>query len=400
MSLYEVFRQSLESLLGNKLRSFLTMLGIIMGVFSIIAIVATGNAIKVYVNTEFEKIGSNTVVVQVRNGGPVDSLTLSDVDIVRDAVPELKNVAPYQGGMGGTIRIGTKTRRIVLNGVMPIAREQGSMDILEGRYITDGDVKSGAKVCLISASTSYQVFRRTNAVGRKLTFKARSGEAAALTVVGIIDSQIDTLASMFGDEAPVFVYVPLSTSMDLTGRDEIDEIRFVMPDNTVLKEAGVNAVRALEFVHGAEEAYSASNSDDVLNQLNDILGMIQIALGVIAAVTLLVGGIGIVNILLVSVKERTQEIGIRKAVGATKRDIVLQFVAEAMLMTGIAGAIGIAMGVGAGSIISAVIRIPPVVDLQTIVLAFLFSLVLGLGFGVYPAKRAADLDPIESLRYE
>ncbi len=400
MSLFEILRQSLESLLGNKLRSFLTMLGIIMGVFSIIAIVATGNAIKVYVNSEFEKIGSNTVVVQTRTGGPIDSLAMSDVAIVRDAVPELKNVAPYQTGMGGTIRIGAKTRRILLNGVIPVAREQASIDIVEGRFITDGDVKTGAKVCLISASTAYQVFRRTNAVGRKLQFKARTGEAVSLTVVGIIDSQIDSLASMFGDEAPVFVYAPLRTAMALTGRDEIDEIRFVMPDNAALKEAGVSAVRALEFVHGVEEAYAASNSDDVLNQLNNILGMIQIALGIIAAVTLLVGGIGIVNILLVSVKERTQEIGIRKAVGATRRDIVLQFVAEAMLMTGIAGAIGIAMGVAAGSVISAVISIPPVVDLQTIVLAFLFSLVLGLGFGVYPAKRAADLDPIESLRYE
>jgi putative ABC transport system permease protein len=400
MTLFEILRQSLESLRGNKLRSFLTMLGIIMGVFSIIAIVATGNAIKVYVNTEFEKIGSNTVVVQTRSDGPVDSLTMADVDIIRDAIPDLKNVAPYYTGSGGTVRIDTKTRRLLFNGVVPVSREQSSIEIMDGRYITESDVKTRAKVCLISASTAYQVYRRTGVVGEKFSFRARTGETVSLTVVGIIESQIDTLTSMFGDEAPVPIHMPITTAMELAGNRDVSEIRLVMPESDMLREAGVQAVKALEFVHGVEQAYAAASSDDVLTQLNNILGMIQIALGIIAAVTLAVGGIGIVNILLVSVTERTREIGVRKALGAKRRDIVWQFVAEAVLMTGFSGIIGIAMGGGAGSVLSAVIYIPPVVDLPTVILAFLFSLVLGLGFGVYPAKRAADLDPIESLRYE
>jgi putative ABC transport system permease protein len=400
MSLFEILKQSLESLRGNKLRSFLTMLGIIMGVFSIIAIVATGNAIKSYVNAEFEKIGSSTIGISTKNGGPVDNMTMEDVEIIRDAVPDLKNVAPYYSGRGGSILIGSKTRMILFNGVIPVARDQSSMDLQDGRYINDSDVKTRAKVCLISASTAYSVFRRTNVVGEKFTFKVRSGATTSLMVVGIIDSQIDSLSAMFGDEAPVSVTLPISTAMELVGSKEVTEIRVVMTDNSMLKDAGVSAVRALEFVKGVKEAYNATSSDDILGQLNNILAMIQLALGIIAAVTLAVGGIGIVNILLVSVTERTREIGVRKALGARKRDIVLQFVAEAVLMTGISGFIGIAMGVGAGSIISAVIKIPPVVDFVTVILAFLFSLVLGLAFGVYPAKRAADLDPIESLRYE
>ena len=400
MSFFEIFKQSMESLLGNKLRSFLTMLGIIMGVFSIIAIVATGNAIKSYVNAEFEKIGSNTIGISTKNGGPVDDMALDDVQIIRDALPELKNIAPYYSGRGGSIRIGTKTRMILFNGVIPIAREQTSMDILQGRYISDGDVRTRAKVCLISASLAYQVFRKTNVVGEKFIFKARSGATASLMVIGIIDSQIDSLTSMFGDEAPVTVHLPLTTAQELAGSKVVTEIRVVMRENDDLKQAGIGAVKALEFVRGVKDAYSATSSDDVLTQLNNILGMIQIALGIIAAVTLAVGGIGIVNILLVSVTERTREIGVRKALGARKRDIVLQFVAEAMLMTGMSGGIGIAMGVLAGSVISSVIKIPPVVNFPLVILAFLFSLVLGLGFGVYPAKRAADLDPIESLRYE
>ncbi len=400
MSWFEIFKQSLESLKGNKLRSFLTMLGIIMGVFSIIAIVATGNAIKVYVNSEFEKIGSNTVGISVKNGGPVDNVTMEDVDIIKAAVPDLKNIAPYYTGRGGSIRIGTKTRMVLFNGVTPVAKEQSSLDLQDGRYITESDIKTRAKVCLISSSTAYQYFHHTNAVGEKLIFKGRSGANVSLLVIGIIDSQIDSLSAMFGDEAPVSVTLPLTTSMELVGNKALTEIRIVMNDSTLLKDAGLSSVKALEFVHGVKDAFSATSSDDILSQLNNILGMIQLALGIIAAVTLAVGGIGIVNILLVSVTERTREIGVRKALGARKGDIVMQFVAEAVLMTGISGIIGIGMGVLAGSIISAVIKIPPVVDLPTVILAFLFSLVLGLGFGVYPAKRAADLDPIESLRYE
>lgn len=400
MSLLEILRQSLESLNGNKLRSFLTMLGIIMGVFSIIAIVATGNAIQVFVNSEFEQLGSNTVVIQTRSGGPVDSLVMEDIDIIKDAVPELESVAPYFANMGGTIRMGETTRRILFNGVIPVAREQSATEIIDGRYISESDVRTNAKVALISSANAFQIFRRTSVVGENLVFRARNGETTSLMIIGIIDSQIDSLTSMFGDEAPVIVHLPISTAMSISNSNDVSEIRVVMPDNTMLKSAGISSVRALEFVRGVEEAYSASSSDEILEQLNSILGMIQIALGIIAAVTLAVGGIGIVNILLVSVTERTREIGVRKALGAKKIDIVLQFVAEAVLMTGISGLIGIGMGVAAGTAISAVISIPPVVDVSTVVLAFLFSLVLGLGFGVYPAKRAADLDPIESLRYE
>lgn len=401
MNIIEIIQQSFDSLRGNKLRSFLTMLGIIMGVFSLIAIVATGNAIKVYINTEFEKIGSNTVSVFVRGNEP-DSygMQIDDIEIVKQAVPNIKSIAPYLSTRGGSIRVEEKTRVLVLNGVTAEARNQGSIDIVSGRYISDADVKARADVCLINETLANQVFKRTDVVGEKLFVKGRSGVNLSLVVVGVINSEIDSLSSMFGDEAPVNITVPLSTAMSISNNKDISDIRFIMEENANLRDAGLAAVKAIEFVRGLKDEVQAQNSDDILTQLNNILSMVQIALGVIAAITLAVGGIGIVNIMLVSVTERTREIGIRKAIGAQKRDIVLQFVAEAVMMTGISGLIGIAMGVGVGSIISAVINIPPVVDIQTIVLSFMFSLVLGLGFGVYPAKRAADLDPIESLRYE
>lgn len=402
MHLGEIFSQSLDSLRGNKMRSFLTMLGIIMGVFSIIAIIATGNAVKVYINTEFEKFGANTVTITAKAVDENDSnqLRMSDVDIVGQAVTGINSIAPYfQSGLG-TVRVEDKTLRLVSTGVTAEARNQGSTEIVSGRYITDADVKAHSMVCLINTSFASRYFHRTEVVGEKLRFKDYAGANLTMTVVGVINSEMDSLSAIFGDEMPVFVTIPITTGMGMVGSKNVSSISFVMDDSSDLRDAGLKAVKALEFVRNAEDAFTAQNSDDMLNQLNSILSMVQVALGVIAAITLVVGGIGIVNILLVSVTERTREIGIRKAIGAQKRDIVLQFVAEAIIMTGFSGVIGIAMGVGMGSIVSAVIKIPPVVDIPTILFAFLFSLVLGLAFGVYPAKRAADLDPIESLRYE
>jgi putative ABC transport system permease protein len=171
-------------------------------------------------------------------------------------------------------------------------------------------------------------------------------------------------------------------------------------DKDKLKDVGDKILRTLEMNRNNKDLYLASNSADMQKTVTSILGVVSAVLLVIAVITLIVGGIGIVNILLVSVTERIREIGIRKALGAQKKDIVLQFITESIMMTGISGLIGIGLGILAGSVISAQIKIPPIVDIKVIVLSFIGSVALGLIFGVYPAKKAADLDPIESLRYE
>jgi putative ABC transport system permease protein len=171
-------------------------------------------------------------------------------------------------------------------------------------------------------------------------------------------------------------------------------------DNAALKKIADKVIRVLEKKHGNKDKYAVQFMSQYQDMLNSLLGIVSSVLLVVAVITLVVGGIGIVNILLVSVTERIREIGVRKALGARKRDIVIQFITESIMITGISGLIGIAFGILGGFIISSLIKIPPVVNVKVVVLAFLGSVALGLLFGVYPAKKAADLDPIESLRYE
>jgi putative ABC transport system permease protein len=203
-----------------------------------------------------------------------------------------------------------------------------------------------------------------------------------------------------GFEMPVELVTPLTTTQEFFGNNYIDQIMVSIAEGYDMKASGIKLVRLLEFTHQTQDVYYATSVQDIQNAVGGVLDVISMVLLVIAIITLVVGGIGIINILLVSVTERIREIGLRKAIGAKKRDIVMQFLTESIMMTGFSGLIGILLGVIMGAIISNVIKIPPVVDLKIITLTFLGSIMLGLIFGVYPAKKAADLDPIESLRYE
>jgi putative ABC transport system permease protein len=206
---------------------------------------------------------------------------------------------------------------------------------------------------------------------------------------------------MESDLIPAVVYMPITTVQQLYPNSErLSSIDVTLVEKEKLREVGNRIVEYLEMKHNTKGVYMAQNTADIQKAFNEVLGVVSSILLVIAVITLIVGGIGIVNILLVSVTERIREIGIRKALGAQKKDIILQFITESILMTGISGLIGIFLGITAGAVISALIEIPPIVDFKVITLAFLGSVALGLIFGVYPAKRAADLDPIESLRYE
>ena len=404
MNFSESFRQAFDSLKANKLRSVLTMLGIIMGVFSVITIMALGSAAEAYMNSQFEKIGANTISITYKNMSvdKKDWLLMEDMDAIKRIAPEIKNIATYLQ-KGGNLRIGSKTKDALIFGVSSQYKNFELIEMAEGRFINDFDVAAKNKVVIVNESFAEKYYKAgQNVVGEKITLKTPSGSTVALKIVGVIESGDDLFGSMYSsDLIPVFVYMPITTAQSLyPNSDRLSTIMVSLVDKDKLQEVGTKIVRALEMKHGSKDVYMAQNSADMQKAFSDVLGVISSVLLVIAIITLIVGGIGIVNILLVSVTERIREIGIRKALGAQKKDIILQFITESIIMTGISGLMGIVLGIIAGGIISSLIKIPPIVDIKVITLAFLGSVALGLIFGVYPAKRAADLDPIESLRYE
>lgn len=404
MNFSESLMQALDSLRSNKLRSFLTMLGIVMGVFSIITIMALGSATENYMNAQFEKIGANTISITYKNidVDKRDWLTLKDMEYVKEAAPEIKNIATNIQKRG-TVRVNDKTKDAVVIGVSSQYKNFMIIEMKYGRFINDFDVTKRSKFVVVDELFVKKFYGGDRDVtGETITLKTASGSTVPLKITGVMSSGESVFEGIMESElVPAIMYMPITTVQQVYPNSEkLSSIDVTLVDKDKLREVGRKIVSYLEMKHGSEDVYIAQNSADIQKAFSDVLGVVSSILLVIAVITLVVGGIGIVNILLVSVTERIREIGIRKALGAQKKDIVMQFLTESMMMTGCAGLVGILLGVIAGGIISSLIKIPPVVDWKVIIMAFLGSVALGIIFGVYPAKRAADLDPIESLRYE
>lgn len=401
MNFSESFKQALDSLKSNKLRSILTMLGIVMGVFSVITIVAIGNAAQGYIDAQFDKLGANYITInhKSRDIQKSDWLMLEDFDIIKKAAPEIKNIAA-DIQQTGEIRVGSKSRDLVVAGCSSQFASFNTRELAVGRNLTDIDVSTGAKVIIVDEIFAKRYFKKVDIVGQTVQIRNRSGDAMQVRVIGVTKSEGLFDSMMDNDYVPVITFMPITTVQSFFNVKKLDEIMVSVEAKGKLKEIGERIVKALEFKHGNTQKYGATSSTDMQKQFSNITNMLSAVLLVIAIITLIVGGIGIVNILLVSVTERIREIGVRKALGAQKKDIVFQFLTESIIMTGTSGLMGIVLGLVAGGIISALLKLPPIVNVMVVVLSFLGSVVLGLVFGVYPAKKAADLDPIESLRYE
>lgn len=402
MSFFESFKQALDSLSANKLRSVLTMIGIIMGVFSVITIMAIGNAAQAYIGNEFEKMGANTISI-TNKASDIEKeymLTLEDMETIKQAAPEVKNIAANIQKTG-TIRIGYKTRDAAIIGVSSQYKSFTPIEMAAGRFINDFDNSSKSNVVVVDEYFANRYFKRLDIVGESISLKTSSGKMVNLKVVGVTKSLGEMYASMDNESYPASVYMPITSLQGLYFNDKtLQLINISTEEKEGLKELGDRIVKALEAKKGKSDLFMALSSQDFEKIFSSVLNVISTILLVIAIITLIVGGIGIINILLVSVTERIREIGVRKALGAQRKDILLQFITESIIMTGVSGLIGIILGVVAGNVIASMIKIPPVIDYPVIIGAFLGSITLGLVFGVYPAKKAADLDPIESLRYE
>ncbi len=408
MNILPALFEAFESLSANKLRSALTILGIVIGVAAVIAMISIGRGAENTITGSIQGIGTNLIFVlrggseEVRNPKP---LTLGDAEALADpfAAPSVAKVAPILQG-SAKITYGGESKTTTLSGVTPQYALARNEQVAEGEFIREEHILGQASVVLLGTEVAEKLFGRTEGiVGETVRI-----EGQPFRVIGILASKGGSAFVNEDDRA----LVPLTTAqvrlLRRSTRDRVDLILVQAISAEAVPRASEEIAQILRTRHRTEigaDDFTILTQQDFLNTASTITNVLTIFLGGIAAISLLVGGIGIMNIMLVSVTERTREIGLRKALGARKRDILIQFLTESSVLSLMGGIIGIALGWLIATIVSRIAiannaPIYPRIGVDTILLATLFSTGVGLFFGLYPANRAANLQPVEALRYE
>jgi putative ABC transport system permease protein len=410
MSMTQLLLEALESLNSNKMRSGLTVLGIVIGVAAVISMLAVGNGAEASITGSINQVGSNLLFVF--SGSPEDQtarttrgITLADAAALTDpfAAPHVAAVAPGLQGRGDIVFAG-ETKPADILGVTPSYEQVRNVSLLEGGFINEEQYFGNASVAVLGVDVADKLFgHRDGLVGETVRI-----DGQPFRVIGVLSPQG---GSAFGS-ADSQVLVPLTTAqarlISRRGEGTVDIIFIQATDFQAVPEASEEVAQILRTRHRTrvgEDDFTIFTQESILSTVQSVTGVLTIFLGGIAGISLLVGGIGIMNIMLVSVTERTREIGLRKALGARTRDILIQFITESSLLSLIGGLIGILLGwlisFGVGAVAAATgNQFTPVVGVDAILLATLFSAAVGLFFGIYPANRAAGLEPVEALRYE
>ena len=397
MSILESLELALKNIVSSKVRTLLTMLGIIIGVAAVIVIVGLGNGLETYVTDSFSDMGTNTLTVTVMSRGSTRSLDVDDMyDIVEENSEYLDLCSPTVM-MAGYVKIGSETVDTTSStGVSEDYLDIARLTIAQGRNLQYSDMATRAKVCVIGAYLN-QAYFGGNAVGQTLRVGGQS-----LTVVGVLEQQEDGAMEEGGSDD--CLYLPYTTAERISG--EASSYTITMKDEDHINESVAALEAALYQVFASDDYYTVTSMSEILDTMTSMINILVGVLAGIAAISLVVGGIGIMNIMLVSVTERTREIGIRKSLGAKERYIMQQFVIEAAATSALGGIIGILLGDGLSAVASTVIArvmeesltVSP--TMGAVLLAFGISVGIGVFFGYLPAKKAARLNPIDALHYD
>ena len=402
MNLLETFRVAFEAIMSNKVRSGLTMLGVIIGVMAVILLVSIGEGAQVYITKELTGLGTNLLIItpgktSTRGGfhppsaGTVRKLTYDDSLALRRRAWLLTDAVPLVFGTG-KIKYLNMGRDIMVIGTTPEFQRVRNLFVDTGSYVSQGDVDSKAKVIILGSKVKEELFGADSALGKLVTLSD-----ARYRVIGVMQKKGTSLGMDIDD----IVYVPVTSGQELFDTDSLFEIIASTPRSEDVDRTIAQIKDILIKRHAHKEDFTIQTQGAMLETMNTILSVLTAVLGGIAGISLLVGGIGIMNIMLVSVRERTREIGIRKALGARNKDIMAQFMIEAITLSGAGGIIGILLGVGLALLIPLFVTVLPTsVSAWSIIMAFTFSAVVGVFFGVYPARKAALQDPIQALRFE
>ena len=403
MNFLESVKMASKTLVANKMRSSLTMLGIIIGNASVIATIGMGEGAQNFVGQQVESLGTNLLFIvpgspkaQTRPVSPPQTLVLADAEAIASQVPSVKAVAPQITGMQ-RITYGNTNQSTTVVGVTPEFLTVRSFDVAQGRFITDLDLRRNEQVVALGADVAETLFGNTDPIGQQIRIRNVS-----FSVIGVMQPK----GSTFGQNQDDVVLIPLTTMANrITGNSSPYGTRINFISVSVQNEESMSAAQfqienLLRLRHQIidEDDFTVRNQKDLQATMGAITGALTMLLAAIASISLFVGGIGIMNIMLVSVTERTKEIGLRKALGASQQDILMQFVIEAVILSVAGGLVGIFVGVGGIVLIGSFTPFDAGISTMAIVLATGVSGATGLFFGVIPAKKAAQLDPIVALR--
>ena len=399
----EYIKIALMNIKSNKGRSILTMLGIIIGIASVIMIISIGNGMRGEINNELNSIAGGQIALYTNDSVEGNDVTFTDEDfqLIEDRVSNVKGVTPKYSMWGNAEGRKGNFEALIYAGNEALQYCAATEPLVRGHYFTESDYLASNKVCVINETSAKMLFGTTDVVGMSFDVTIYN-VTQELRIVGVREDSSSALISALGGSGNLQVEMPISTLG--SGYDfwveNFNSFYIVAEGSDNSKQVAKDSMRLMETRHNVrgENKIMMENFADYQDQYDSILGVVTIFISFVAAISLLVGGIGVMNIMLVSVTERTSEIGLKKAIGAKKRRILLQFLTEAAVLTSLGGIVGVITGIALAELISGMMQIPVSISVPAIIIAVVFSTLIGVVFGLLPATQAANLNPIEALR--